>query len=122
MATLKDNARLPTNPVDRAHALGFNAQLVACRQAAEWGMRSIQGSFGRLRLPLDANDDGKRRDLLEICMRLHNLRTRLVGINQIRNTYMPIWMASDTLWETFGDTLFTEIARSDRINRFYNAE
>ena len=122
MAALKNNARLPTNPVDRAHALAFNAELVSCRQAAEWGMCSIQGSFGRLWLPLDANDDSKRRDLLEVCMRLHNLRTSLIGINQIRNTYMPVWKASDNLWETFGDALFGDIAHNDRVNHFYYGE
>ena len=31
-----------------------NKQLIKARQAAEWGMRSLQGSFGRLKFPLDA--------------------------------------------------------------------
>ena len=50
-------------------------------------MRELQGSFGRLRVPLEIGDMEKRADLIESCFRLHNLCTRLVGINQIRNVY-----------------------------------
>jgi hypothetical protein len=35
----------------------FDHEVVSYWQTAEWGMRSIQGSFGRLRLPLPINDD-----------------------------------------------------------------
>lgn len=118
-AALKENARLPTNPVDREAKLRFNRELVSCRQAAEWGMRCIQGSFGRLRLPLEVHDGDARRDLLEVCVRLHNVRTRLVGINQIKNTFMPIWRETDDLWETFGEALLTDIHAYDRVSRFH---
>jgi hypothetical protein len=36
--------------------LVFDRELLSYRQTAEWGMRSLQGSFGRLRLPLDIGD------------------------------------------------------------------
>jgi hypothetical protein len=49
-------------------AMAFNHELLSYRQTAEWGMRAIQGSFGRLRLPLDCDDDDSRGDLLEICL------------------------------------------------------
>jgi len=62
----------------------FNEQLVSARQAAEWGMRCLQGSFGRLKLPMPAEDAKYRYQLLEVCVWLHNLRTRVEGINQIR--------------------------------------
>ncbi|KAL7748219.1 hypothetical protein RI367_006405 [Sorochytrium milnesiophthora] len=58
--------------------LQFQKQLVSQRQAAEWGMRALQGSFGRLKLPLQSTNDHNRLTLLEVCVRLHNLRTRLL--------------------------------------------
>jgi hypothetical protein len=36
--------------------LAFDRQLLSYRQTAEWGMRSLQGAFGRLRLPLNVDD------------------------------------------------------------------
>ena len=69
----------------------FDHEVVSYRQTAEWGMRSIQGSFGWLRLPLPINDDDYRANLLEICFRLHNLHTWRIGRNQIQSVYMPEW-------------------------------
>lgn len=102
-APLKAGQALPRGSQERAALLAFDRQLVSYRQSVEWGMRTLQGSFGRLRLPLDANNDEERGDLLEICSRLSNVRTLRVGINQIRNVYVPIWKQSleETLWESF---------------------
>ena len=55
-------------------AVQFDNQLLSCRQAAEWGMRTIQGSFGRLQMPLPINDTKWRANLVEICVRLSNVR------------------------------------------------
>lgn len=84
-------------------------------------MRAIQGAFGRLRLPLNINQVEDRQELLEVCMRLANVRTARVGINQIRNVYMPIWTASIEdmeLWTGFEEMLFGDIQRRDRVARF----
>ncbi|ETO72352.1 hypothetical protein F444_11519 [Phytophthora nicotianae P1976] len=51
--------------------LEINRELVSARQAAEWGMRSLQGSFARLKLPLPADDGEYRAIVLETCARLH---------------------------------------------------
>lgn len=59
------------------------------RQSAEWGVRAIKGPFGRLKLPLSP-DALKRERLLRICVHLFNLRTRLVGLNQIRTVYANV--------------------------------
>lgn len=56
------------------------------RQSAEWGIRCLKGPFGRLRLPLSAVATRRGR-LLRVCVHLLNLRTRVVGLNQIRTTY-----------------------------------
>ncbi|KAL5492548.1 hypothetical protein ACEPAI_3995 [Sanghuangporus weigelae] len=113
-------ARYPRNPERREAAQAYNRQLISCRQAAEWGMCCLQGSFARLRMPLNIGDGDARLELLETCVRLHNLRTNLVGINQIQNTFEPIWKHGDGLWEQLGDALLTEIQVSDRVLRFYN--
>jgi hypothetical protein len=73
-------------------------------------MRAIQGSFGRLQLPLDANDTQGHYRILNVCMHLHQLRVQCVGINQIKNVYQPIWAEAegDDLW-TFETMVFGEI-------------
>lgn len=85
-------------------------------------MRTLQGSFGRLRLPLDIGDDKAQARLLKICVCLHNVRTMLVGINQIRNTYEPIWKNAEAedMWDQFGDMLVTEIHAHNRVSRFHS--
>lgn len=107
---LKQGERLPADEQERAQRLAYDRQLLSYRQTAEWGMRSIQGVFGRLRLPLTIEDDKERSDMLEVCMRLTNVRTKRVGINQIRSVYMPIWKDDDAgLWDSFETMLFGEI-------------
>jgi hypothetical protein len=86
--------RLPTDLTERRQVEQFDRQLLSFWQSAEWGMQSLQGSFGRLRVPLDVSYGDRDADLLEICVRLQNLPTCLVGINQIRSVYMPIWKAN----------------------------
>lgn len=56
------------------------------RQSAEWGIRAFKAPFGLLRLPMSA-DSEKRRTILLVCCHLLNLRTRRVGLNQIRTVY-----------------------------------
>ncbi|KAK7444571.1 hypothetical protein VKT23_015249 [Stygiomarasmius scandens] len=56
-APIKEGSRLSANPVERANFMAFNQQLLSFWQTAEWGMHTLQGSFGRLRVPLDVNDD-----------------------------------------------------------------
>ncbi|PCH44177.1 hypothetical protein WOLCODRAFT_133109 [Wolfiporia cocos MD-104 SS10] len=122
---LKSNSRLPTNHAERQQLLRLNRELVSFRQAAEWGMRSLQGSFGRLRLPLPISNAALRLKLLEVVGRLHQVRVCLVGINQLRNVYEPIWREGeelDNIWYNWHDMLFKDIQRSDRVARFYHIE
>jgi hypothetical protein len=64
-------------------------QAKSMRQSAEWGMRSFQSSFPRLKDRFIYEEFGERRIIMKMCLLLYNLRARRVGINQIRNTYMP---------------------------------
>lgn len=120
-APMKGGEYIPADPVEQALALRVNRQLLSYRQTAEWGMRTLQGSFGRLRVPLPIKSEESRRELLEICVRLNNLRARCVGINQIRNVYMPTWKASEDeeLWTGLGEMMFGDIRRRDRVSRFH---
>lgn len=72
-------------------------------------------------MPLDASHANRHGDLLETCVRLQNLRTCLVGINQIRSVYMPIWKANkqEEIWSHFEDMLFKEQQSKDRVSQFY---
>jgi hypothetical protein len=101
----------------------FDHEVVSYRQTAEWGMRSIQGSFGQLRLPLPIRDDQQRGNLLEICFRLHNLRTRRIGRNQIQSVYMKEWRKTteeEEIWINFENMLFGDQRHYDRVVRFYH--
>ena len=64
-------------------------EATSMRQAAEWGIRAVQASFPRLKDRFIYEENGERQRVLHSMFLLYNLRTRMVGINQIRNFYMP---------------------------------
>ncbi|KDN44640.1 hypothetical protein RSAG8_05405, partial [Rhizoctonia solani AG-8 WAC10335] len=121
----KTNHRFPDGTTREAatNAMEYSHAITSARQAAEWGMRALQGSFARLRMPLDINDSAGRKVLIETCIRLHNLRTRRIAINQITTVYsrhMQQWGSNEEdFFERLHATLFPEIRRADRINQFY---
>jgi hypothetical protein len=110
-APLKAGDRVPHSLVERGPIMRFNRQLLSYRQTSEWGMRSLQGPSGRLRVPLPVSDVEFRIKLLENIARMNEVRTRCVGINQILNVYQPIWQGSEDsrLWNGFEGILFSEI-------------
>ncbi|CAD6886573.1 unnamed protein product [Tilletia controversa] len=83
----KDN--VVARETDGAVHLRWEA-IIRQRQAAEWGMRALQGAFGRLDLRLPTHKR-KRALLLTTIFSLHNFRTRKVGLNQIKEVYFPQW-------------------------------
>ena len=124
LVPLKAGEPLPKDPARRKYLLQLSRSILSYRQTAEWGMRELQGSFGRLRIPLEIEDMERRGDLIESCFRLHNLRTRLVGINQIRNVYVSAWCEGDggRIWEGFEDILFSTQRKYDRVATFHVRE
>ena len=120
-APMKSGTRLPVDHAERENVMQHDRQLLSFRQTAEWGMRTMQGSFGRLRVPLPINNGDLRSDILECVSRLFNLRARTIGHNQIRTVYMPIWKGGEQeeLWETFKNMLFSEQRRNNRVSRFH---
>jgi hypothetical protein len=72
----------------RDHMIRLSNVYTSFRQASEWGMRGLQGTFPRCkkRLPLD---NRKRRRVLECIILVHNFRTEIVGRNQITAVFDP---------------------------------
>ena len=64
-------------------------EATSMRQAAEWGMRALQGSFPRLKARLKYEENGERKCIIQCIMLVYNFRARYCGINQIRTTFMP---------------------------------
>ena len=62
----------------------------SCRQMAEWGNNNLQSSFPRLKQRLRYEETGFRKLIIHVIVLLSNLRSRKVGINQIRNVYAPL--------------------------------
>ena len=71
----------------------------------------------------EIGDTDGRANLMETCFRLHNLKTRQVGINHIRNVYVP---AEDDgegrVWEGFEEILFPAPHGPDRVSSFHVQE
>ena len=66
-------------------------EATSLRQAAEWGMRAIQGSMPRLKDAMQFEENGERKRIMKLVPWLYNLRVIRVGLNQIANTYVPAW-------------------------------
>ena len=56
------------------------------RQSAEWGVAALKEPFKRLSVRLPA-DSYRRYRIITCCAHLMNLRTRLVGLSQIKTVY-----------------------------------
>ena len=52
------------------------------RQSAEWGKRTFQASFPRIK------ERGERKRILKLCFLLYNVHARRVGINQLCLVYL----------------------------------
>ncbi|KIK78037.1 hypothetical protein PAXRUDRAFT_165071 [Paxillus rubicundulus Ve08.2h10] len=117
-APLKDGQQVMGTTDQIVEVMAFNRELLSYSQTTEWGMRAIQGSFGRLRIPLSCNDSKARGDLLEICLQLHNLHTIKVGFNQIQMVYFKHWQQTDDdieVWTRFESMLFLDQHEKDHV-------
>ena len=66
------------------------------RKTAEWGMLTMQASFLQVKDQFIYKEQGEQQIVLKMFVLLYNMRTRMVGINQIKNTYMQylhLWLA-----------------------------
>ncbi|GLE06486.1 hypothetical protein PINS_up015733 [Pythium insidiosum] len=86
LTPLKDGDMEKIPPRAHVGAKLMNAAILRTRQAAEWGVGSIEKVYGGLRLPLPY--DPSHRDLrLENLFRLSNFRVRQVRISPILNYF-----------------------------------
>ncbi|ETO58387.1 hypothetical protein F444_23237 [Phytophthora nicotianae P1976] len=93
LTPLKDGDLDRIEPSLRSSARTLHNAITSVRQAAEWGMGSIQKVYCCLNLPLPYDPElrGMRLDNL---FRLVNYRVRTVGISQIRTTFAGVLEAS----------------------------
>jgi hypothetical protein len=63
-APIKTGQRFQGTRDEIENRVAFDRELLSYRQTAEWGMRSLQGSFGRLQIPLEVGRQEERGDLL----------------------------------------------------------
>jgi hypothetical protein len=79
-------------PGETAERRRIRCQATVMRQASEWGMRAIQGSFPRLKDRFLFSDDRQdRRIFLHLVSMLLNFRTTFVGMNQLESTFYPLF-------------------------------
>jgi hypothetical protein len=72
----------------RTLSLQMKRQATLARQTVEWGMLVVQTSFQRLKDRFAYKERGQRRIVLKMFVLLYNMQLRMLGLNQIQNTYM----------------------------------
>jgi hypothetical protein len=95
------------SPILRTHILRQVEVYVSLRQASEWGMRALQGTFPRLKSRL-CSDKPKRLNTIYGAVLLHNFRTHYVGLNQIAEVFNPLYEE------------YINIDGYDKISRYFN--
>jgi hypothetical protein len=85
---LSKRVRKQLAPALRELLMAKHALYISLRQSSEWGMRSLQGSFSRLKSRLTSNSAKRQKLILSIVL-LHNYRTDCVGLNQIATVFNP---------------------------------
>ncbi|KAG1711902.1 hypothetical protein DVH05_009143 [Phytophthora capsici] len=89
LTPFKDGDLERIEPSLRSSARTLHNAITSIRQAAEWGMGSIQKVYCRLNLPLPYDPELRGRRLNNL-FRLANYRLRTVGISQIRTTFSGV--------------------------------
>jgi len=84
------------HPIMRNYLLRISNVHTSLRQASEWGMRGLQGTFPRCKKRLPSNS-ASRRLVIEAIVLLHNFRTEFVGYNQIKTVFDPEYARIESL-------------------------
>ena len=66
------------------------------RQASEWGMRGLQGTFPRCKKRMPS-DSALRRLVIEAIVLVHNYRKELIGYSQIQTVFDPEYVRCENL-------------------------
>ena len=83
MTPLKEGDLERSHPGARPALVRLSTSITSLRQAAEWGMGSVEKVYQRLQLPLPYNPSIRRRRLM-VTHHLFNYRVRTTGISQIK--------------------------------------
>ena len=83
---ISKKAKRKLEPMLRDLIMRKSGIFTSLRQAADWGMRALQGSFSRLKARLGSNKV-KRSILILSIVLLNNFRTHFVGLNQITTVF-----------------------------------
>ncbi len=94
------------HPLVRDNLIHLSNVYTSLRQASEWGMRGLQGTFPQCKKRLPSNKE-KRRRVLECIILVHNFRTEVVDHNQISAVFAPEYER------------VINIHGYDRIHRYY---
>jgi hypothetical protein len=92
--TKRDARRLHRNV--RNYLLKISNVHTSLRQASEWGMRGLQGTFHRWKKCLPSNHY-QRQLVFEAIVLIHNYRTESVGFNQINTVFDPEYVCVQNL-------------------------
>jgi hypothetical protein len=76
------------DPIGGPAGVAINRAATSVRQLSEWGMRTIQAQFPRLKDAVDYEENGERKVILQLMVLLYNYQCVEVGINQILNSFM----------------------------------
>ncbi len=79
---------LAPTQAERKTELQKRREATSARQTAKWGMLTLQASLVWVRDRFVYKERGERRIVLKMFVLLYNMQARMVGINQIKNTYM----------------------------------
>lgn len=109
VAPLSRRSASKLSPILQSYLLRVSNSYVSLRQASEWGMCGVQGSFPRFKKRIPSNK-AKQKRILQSIICFHNFRTHIVGCNQIKTVFDPEFERVYTL------------NGSDRITRYYNFE
>ena len=76
------------DPIGDPLAVLRNRAATSVRHLLEWGMRTIQAQFPRVKDPMKYEEQGERQIVLTLLVYLYNFQSSWVGINQILNSFM----------------------------------
>lgn len=99
LTPLKDDERQRAHrslsPDAYVELLERNLQVIRIRVGSEWTNHSVSSCFARLQLPLPADRHAYRSNVIETCIRLHNFRTNVTGLGEVRKYYSLQWLKSE---------------------------
>lgn len=89
------------------YLIPMHERYISLRQASEWGMRALQGTFSRLKSRMTSCTKKRKKIIFSIIL-LHNFRTQYVGLNQIATVFNPHY------------DQYINLDTYDRIQRYFN--